>query len=242
MTNPAARPDLELVSHIAGGSGSGVLPLGGRLAPTDATLGVEGVPQSATGHTALLTGVNAAKLLGRHSILRDTVNAGRTAGFLNTFGPQFFGFPRTKRRRLIAATTTATLAAGLPLRTIEDNLAGRSVSHDLTNAWLKSEGADLPNRSPAEAGAVVAAAARELDFALFEHFQPDRAGHAGDPRECAKVLRRDIEELRTRGHTLNPAAVAIFGPNAAERAAHVRDLTDVNRVMREALGLPKLAA
>ena len=34
--------------------------------PLDATLGVEGLPQSGTGQTALLTGENAARLLGRH--------------------------------------------------------------------------------------------------------------------------------------------------------------------------------
>src|SRR5689334_15884815 len=32
----------------------------------DATLGVEGLPQSGTGHVALLAGVNAAVLHGRH--------------------------------------------------------------------------------------------------------------------------------------------------------------------------------
>src|SRR5712691_10527870 len=39
---------------------------GALLIPTDATLGVTGLPQSATGQTALLTGVNASQLVGRH--------------------------------------------------------------------------------------------------------------------------------------------------------------------------------
>src|SRR5438105_11172827 len=42
------------------------LPFEGAMAETDARLGVEGLPQSATGQTAILTGVNAAKLIGRH--------------------------------------------------------------------------------------------------------------------------------------------------------------------------------
>jgi len=42
------------------------LPSGVALAPTDATLGVAGLPQSATGQTAIFTGVNASALLGRH--------------------------------------------------------------------------------------------------------------------------------------------------------------------------------
>ncbi|HMO56466.1 MAG TPA: metalloenzyme, partial [Roseiflexaceae bacterium] len=36
------------------------------LAAIDATLGVDGLPQSGTGQTALLAGVNAAVLHGRH--------------------------------------------------------------------------------------------------------------------------------------------------------------------------------
>ena len=36
------------------------------LTTLDATLGVEGLPQSATGQTTLFTGINAAKKLGRH--------------------------------------------------------------------------------------------------------------------------------------------------------------------------------
>src|SRR4026208_753657 len=35
------------------------LPFDGIMAETDARLGVEGLPQSATGQTAILTGVNA---------------------------------------------------------------------------------------------------------------------------------------------------------------------------------------
>src|ERR1041384_2819170 len=42
------------------------LPFGGVLAETDARLGVEGLPQSATGQTTILTGVNGAQLIGRH--------------------------------------------------------------------------------------------------------------------------------------------------------------------------------
>jgi 2,3-bisphosphoglycerate-independent phosphoglycerate mutase len=280
--NPAARPDLELLSGIAGGLGSGILPLGGRLAPADACLGVEGAPQSATGHSTLLTGINGAKHLGRHqmglpgrelrtllaehSILRSCAEHGRSAAFLNTFGPSFFEFPREKRRRRISATTCATIAAGLPLRDIESNRAGHSVSHDFTNAFLRDEGADLPLRSPAEAGAIVARGSRAHDFVMFEHFLCDRAGHDADAKMAWQVLKDleqflnallgsldltrtvlvlasdhgNIEDLLERSHTRNPAAVAIFGPDAANRAAQVHDLTHVAPLMREALGLPKL--
>src|SRR5438128_12618155 len=42
------------------------LPFDGTMAETDARLEVDGLPQSATGQTAILTGINASKLIGRH--------------------------------------------------------------------------------------------------------------------------------------------------------------------------------
>src|SRR3989304_5766016 len=42
------------------------LRAGALVVPTDATLGVDGLPQSASGQTTLLTGINAARQVGRH--------------------------------------------------------------------------------------------------------------------------------------------------------------------------------
>src|SRR5947207_14613824 len=36
------------------------------ITPISATLGTEGLPQSGTGQTALMTGINAASLIGKH--------------------------------------------------------------------------------------------------------------------------------------------------------------------------------
>lgn len=42
------------------------LAFDGMLAPTDARLGVDGRPQSASGQTTILTGVNASAAIGYH--------------------------------------------------------------------------------------------------------------------------------------------------------------------------------
>ncbi len=42
------------------------ISFGGVLSPTDACLGVEGRPQSASGQTTILTGVNAPAMVGYH--------------------------------------------------------------------------------------------------------------------------------------------------------------------------------
>ena len=168
----------------------------------DASLGVPGLPQSATGQTAILTGVNAPRILGRHvsgfpgptlrpvlekaSILKRVREAGREASFLNAFGPRFFEMEETRRR--LSATTLATLASGARIRTWADLLDGRAVVHDLTHWRMKEWGYDLPLRSPEEAGAIIAEESRAQDFSLFEYFETDRAGHDQDRGRAARCL------------------------------------------------------
>ncbi len=97
--NPLARRR-GLLSHFVDGDGT-TLPRGGALGAADATMGVEGRPQSATGHTALLSGVNAAALLGKHllgfpnerlrrllgeqNLFRDLERLGRRGGYANAY-------------------------------------------------------------------------------------------------------------------------------------------------------------
>jgi 2,3-bisphosphoglycerate-independent phosphoglycerate mutase len=177
------------------------LPSGGVLARTDARLGVEGRPQSASGQTTILTGVNVPERLGYHkqgfpneqmrAILREhslflrlqKLGVGPNL-FANAYAPQFFA----KRPRWVAATTVAVEAAGLPFRTVEDLKAGRALYHDFTNRFLVERGADVPSRTPEEAADVLAALAAEHSFTLYEHFIADRAGHEQDEAEALRVL------------------------------------------------------
>src|SRR5262249_52819971 len=106
---------------------------GGVLARTDATLGIEGRPQSASGQTTILTGINAPQalghqkqgfpnqalrdIIGEHSIFVQLKNLGIEPNtFVNAYTPQFFnGTPRWK-----SATTVAMEAAGLRFNTLDD--------------------------------------------------------------------------------------------------------------------------
>ncbi|MBN1664339.1 MAG: hypothetical protein JW943_12125, partial [Deltaproteobacteria bacterium] len=96
---------------------------------TDAMLDVEGLPQSATGQSALLTGVNASELLGKHlsgfpnlslrevlqekSLLKQVTDLGLRAIFVNVYRDLFFKLSEPMQWKL-SATTVASLAAGLP--------------------------------------------------------------------------------------------------------------------------------
>jgi 2,3-bisphosphoglycerate-independent phosphoglycerate mutase len=201
--NPLARGEF-LLSRFADGSGA-PLPAGGRAALADATLGVPGRPQSATGQTAILTGENAPRLLGRHllgfpnatlrALLRERslflglARAGRRAVFANAYPVAYLRalglaadgepeFDLGRRRARPAATTVAYAAGGGAFRTWGDARAGRGLTHDITGGTARRRGADVPAREPEEAADVFLALARGHDLALFEFFETDEAGHA----------------------------------------------------------------
>lgn len=177
------------------------LPFDGVLARTDACLGVEGRPQSASGQTTILTGINAPALLGYHkqgfpnAALREIINVNsiflqlRRAGiedvtFANAYSPRFFN----TRPRWVSATTTAVEAAALPFRTLEDLRAGRAVYQDFTNAMVIEAGFDVEPRTPEEAASVLASIVAKHRFTLYEYFLTDRAGHAQDEPAALSIL------------------------------------------------------
>src|SRR6266566_8530112 len=181
------------------------LPFDGVLAPTDACMGVTGRPQSASGQTTILTGVNAPATVGYHKqgfpnqALLDIIREHslfvqlKRAGvdpitFANTYTKRFF----ESRPRWISASTAAVEAAGLRFNQVEDLQADKAVFHDFTNELLierlieRGEKVDL--RSPEEAGAVLAGIAGANRFTLYEYFITDKIGHAQDRDAARRVL------------------------------------------------------
>ena len=162
----------------------------GILTPTDARLGVEGRPQSASGQTTILTGVNAPALLGHHkqgfpnAFLREVIKENsifvqlkrlkiEPNVFANAYTPQFFQtVPRWK-----SATTCAYEAADLPFRRLPDLVGRAAVFHDFTNESLIEKGFDVPLFSPADAGEILADLTAKNRFTLYEHFITDKIGH-----------------------------------------------------------------
>jgi hypothetical protein len=213
--NPLARGEF-LLSRFEDGSGA-ALPAGGRVVLADATLGVGGRPQSATGQTTILTGENAPAFLGRHllgfpnerlrellrrrSLFRVLAEAGRTAAFANAYpvaylralGLEAEGEPEFelgKRRARPAATTVAFAASGGRFRTWLDARAGRGLTHDITGRRARAHGADVPERPPAEAAELLLEIARGHDLTLFEFFETDEAGHARSMERALDALAR----------------------------------------------------
>jgi len=209
------------------------LPDGGLGKPIDVTLGVDGTPQSATGQTSLLTGINAQAELGYHltgfpsprlreilfdcSVIKQVVDRGQQAQFLNVFRPRWFELTREQQLRS-SATTVANLAADLPFHTLDDIRRHRAIYQEFTNHSLLERGFDVPLFTPDEAGRILARAARPFDFTLFEYFQTDRVGHAQDATAAVAELQKLDDFLAALLAELFSPATGRDGPSSGQAA------------------------
>jgi 2,3-bisphosphoglycerate-independent phosphoglycerate mutase len=200
--NPFDGAPIELLAPLGDRGRSGLR--GVAYHALDATLGHDGLPQSATGQAALYTGENAAAIEGGHrsgypskrlaevilarSVFRRVRDAGGRAAFLNAFDARRAayltrvarGLEAPVRRRAPSASTLAQLAGGGELATMADVAAGRAATFDLTGEVWRAFGVEAPRRTTREAARAVAAGAAAVDLAYFELFLTDKAGHAQD--------------------------------------------------------------
>jgi len=242
------------------------------LLALDATLGVKGLPQSATGQTSLFTGVNAARILGRHlngfpnQRLRDVLaekgmflqlrGSSLKGTFANAYRPDFFKDLKDGIKRNFSCTTLVTYYAGLPFRDLDDLRDGRALYMDITNAFLRSRGFDVPLVTPEEAGKVLVEISRGYDLTLFEHFMTDIAGHNRDNKKVAETIKildaflgsvaenmelerelllvssdhGNLEDLQTKVHTTNPVPALVMGKYRHELFALLRQKGDITGV------------
>lgn len=165
-----------------------------ELIPTDACLGVAGRPQSATGQTAILTGMNAPLRLGEHygprpdarvraildedNIFGRLRHLGLSTCFCNAY-PQPYFDAINRGKRLLSAIPYAATQNGQPLLTADDLYAGRALAADFTNAgWREQLGyADAPVYTPQEAGHQLWQIAQGHHLTFFEHWLTDLLGH-----------------------------------------------------------------
>lgn len=222
--------------------------------PLDATLGVEGLPQSGTGQTALLTGVNAAGLLGHHQgpfpgpslrpLLAQSLYAwAREKGLkvlhANAYRPEYLQ-RATGRRLLLSAFAQAARLAGLPLLPLGHPLA-------LPPAFWED---------PYGTGAQAARLARAFPLVVLEYWALDLAAHR-EPESLPERFRElsgflkgflaeggslllvsdhgNAEEPWHPHHTRNPVPLVYTGPLPVPP----RDLTGVFPLMQTIL-LPNL--
>jgi hypothetical protein len=168
-------------------------------------MGVPGLPQSGTGQTTILTGVNAPALLGQHygpypnqplrallsngNLFRELLEGGKPVAFANAY-PDFFLGRLERGTERLSANSRAAVLAGLKLRGPAELKAGRAVSSLLTNDYWRDWGYDVPVLTAAEAGAQLVRLTDDHALTYFEFWYTDVAGHRQDLELSLHILQQ----------------------------------------------------
>lgn len=204
VKNPCAQSKIKLFNFFKTDSFPRRVLNNGVVKPIDAQLGVQGIPQSATGQATLFTGINAAKLLNKHlsgfpnkqlreqltehSIHVKLKNMGKCLTFINVYRPIFFEKGPEALIRFLSVTSIANWKADLQFFDLDHLLSEQAIYHDFTNLELIKRGFKVPVFSAEKAGQILARASQNYDFCLYEFFKTDRAGHARDINYATQIL------------------------------------------------------
>lgn len=175
----------------------------GNLVATDVSQGVSGIPQSATGQTALLTGKNAAKAMGRHksgfpgptlkniiekeNIFKKLDKLKVDSTFANAYTPDYVQEIKNQKRRG-SVTTYCVLNSSLQFRYLDDIKRGNAVYQDFTNKILINDGFNLKEFSAKTAAENLVNIVKKHDFTLYEYFQTDITGHSQNMNKAVNLL------------------------------------------------------
>ena len=240
------------------------------LLAVDPAVGVRGLPQSATGQAILMTGINIPAELGYHygpkpnpavaaylkeaTLFSRFVKESKRAALLNAYPPRYFdGIDSGKR--LYSSIPMSVINAGLPLFKHDDLFAGHALSADFTGeGWRTMLGfREAPVMDAPHAGRKLGTLAREYDFALFEYWASDYAGHKQQMDNAIRLMETfdgvlgglvetwddglvlvtsdhgNMEDLSTRKHTAADVPALVIGSRTArEEFTHgVENLTDI---------------
>ena len=170
--------------------------------PISASLGIDGIPQSATCQTALFTGINADRVMGMHMQgfpgpqLRNVITAknlfsslmdhGRKVAFANAY--VLHSVEELARMKMRSVTTVMVESSLGWVRSIEELSTGKAVYHDITRKTLEDLRSKIPLISPENAAEHLVGISRENDLTLFEYFLTDKAGHKLDVDEIRSSL------------------------------------------------------
>lgn len=206
--NPFTQNDYEAFTCMTGGrpftrSAASFVNENHLFKPIDATLDVEGLPQSGTGQTALFSGVNAPKAIGKHygpfphsgikhllreqSIFHKAQRQGKSCHFINAY-PDIF-FEKSRRRNRWSCTTLMTKSAGLPLNTVQTVKDEKAITAGITQqGWREKLNIDIPGISPRQAAVRLLKKSDFYDLLLYEYYLTDKAGHSQNPGKAGGVI------------------------------------------------------
>ena len=174
------------------------------LFPTDANLGVEGLPQSGTGQASIFCGFNAPKFAGKHygpypftttipklqkdSLLVYYKEKFNSSYFANAYPKVFFDYVNSGRSRLSVTTLTCRLS-GIRLNTVTDVRKGNALTAEITNErWNQRLGYKLNVIKPKSAARRLLRISHKYKFTLYEYYLTDHLGHLRLSNEFEKLF------------------------------------------------------
>jgi 2,3-bisphosphoglycerate-independent phosphoglycerate mutase len=189
-------------------------------------------------------------LLAERNLFRQAQQAldnADAALFANGYPRRFLAYLETTTRYTV--TTRCCTDAGMRIRDAEDIREGRAIPADITGELWPDN--DIEPTSVEEAARTLLHLTAAYPLTVFEFFHSDKAGHAMDMSQALRVLRTldeflaalmieadegltivmtsdhgNLEDLRTKSHTLNQVPLVARGPCARHFGA-IDDLTQI---------------
>lgn len=176
------------------------------LSPVNTTLRIPGLPQSGTGQTAIMTGVNASKFVGKHfgphpystlipiikekNLFKQLQQLKKTFFFANGYPQRYFDYIFGPKGR-VPTIALSYISTGKTLNTHEEIKERKAISADIAGTrWSELGHPDVKPLSPNEAGKIFYQLGTSIDLIFFEYFVTDHAGHSQEMSVAVDMLER----------------------------------------------------
>ena len=161
--------------------------------PTDARMGIEGLPQSGTGQVSIFCGVNAPRIVGKHfgpfpysttipvikeqNIFKTYKDLNLSSYFVNAYPQVFFDYVNSGKSRL-STTALSCKLTGIKLNSITELRKSKALTVEITNErWNRKLNYNLKEIKPETAARRLLRIANKYDFTLYEFYLTDHLGH-----------------------------------------------------------------
>jgi 2,3-bisphosphoglycerate-independent phosphoglycerate mutase len=176
------------------------------LSPVNTTLRISGLPQSGTGQTAIITGMNASKFVGKHfgphpystlipiikekNLFNQLKKMNKSFFFANGYPERYFDYIFGPRGR-VPTIALSYISTGKTLNTHEEIKKQKAISADIAGTrWNELGHPDIDPLNPIEAGKIFYQLGKNIDLIFFEYFVTDLAGHSQEMPMAVDMLER----------------------------------------------------
>lgn len=197
-------------------------------------------------------------ILEESNIFTALKSKGKKVFFANAFPQVFFDYINSGKTRL-NVTSVMMQYAKMRFNNVDDLVKSKAITAEITNQrWVDKLDYNIPIIEPEIAAETLMRISSENHFTLFEYFHTDHLGHGRVATEKEQLLsdldrflnyilqnigsdisllicsdHGNIEDMSTRGHTLNPALGITAGKNAEQLRNRIKYLYDIKPAIME---------